>query len=100
MSSPFEINIQTAQLNNIPPIYVDLNLSRHISGRFKYSTHLTTEYTSVRLCKWFANWAIIEDLQTHSDVQRFDSVVGRKPATALLFCFFLVLIFYFMLSCR
>ena len=43
MSSPFEINIETAQLSNIPPIFVDLNLSCHVSGHFKYPKHLTTQ---------------------------------------------------------
>ena len=60
-----------------------INYSRHVSGQYKHRTDLATQ-----ICKCqFANRVIIEDFTdiTHNTVQRFDSVVVPKPATALLY---------------
>ena len=64
------------------PLFINL------SSQYKYPTHLAAQICK-HLCKLFANWIIIEDFTdtTHSAVQRFNSVVGRKPATTLLFNF-------------
>ena len=57
------------------------------SGYYKYPTHLATQISKC-LCKCFASCSIIGEILkslTTITVLRLDSVVGRKPATALLF---------------